>query len=104
MRIPRIYQTSGKPTREDVCLSGLFICTPFVLPAGEVCSFAVASEFPWPPSLRRRSPPESNGDYRGTPHRQNHRELHVNVSTGKSIIANVSGPADSPFTQMVQPP
>jgi hypothetical protein len=82
---PRISE-SGKPIRSPI-LSG----EPFEIPAGLACSFAVGVELLVNKEFAKTFPPEPNGDVVVLSNGRLVERL-TNVSTGKSIIVNVSGP------------
>jgi hypothetical protein len=80
----------GKPTRSPV---------PFEtveLPAGTFCSFAVLVELPEHKVTAKTFPPEPNGDVvqLSTGHLV---ARYTNLSTGKSITYNISGPTRVTF-------
>jgi hypothetical protein len=81
---PRI-SASGKPTRSLVPFS------PIEFPAGVFCSFAVAIEFPVARYVAKTFPPDANGDV--VVLQTGHVTARItNLSTGKSITYNISGP------------
>jgi hypothetical protein len=95
---PPKISASGKPTRSPIPPFG-----PFEFPAGLVCSFGVRIEFPVNKQFATTFPPEPNGDVvQLLTGRVVQRA--TNLSTGKSITDNISGPvrvtfhADGSFT------
>jgi hypothetical protein len=81
---------SGRPTREP------FFNGPFEVPAGLICSFAVAGEFVVNKEFATIFPPEPNGDVVVLVTGRLVQRL-TNVSTGKSITVNISGPGRFTF-------
>ena len=83
---PRRISAIGKPTRSPV---------PFPerveFAAGQFCSFAVLLEFPVAQVIAKSFPPKPNGDVVEI---QTGKAFarYTNLSTGKSITYNISGP------------
>ena len=86
---PRI-SASGKPTRSLVPFS------PIEFPAGVFCSFPVAIDFPVARYVAKTFPPDANGDV--VELQTGHVTVRLaNLSTGKSVTYNISGPTRYTF-------
>jgi len=84
---PKVIGQGGKPTRSPVPPG-----EPLEIPAGLICSFTVvASEALRSKLVVKTFPPKANGDIvQATNGRAFQR--FTNVSTGKSITVNITGP------------
>jgi len=87
---PALTAASGKPTREPV------FAGPFEVPAGLICSFAVAGEFVVNKEFATIFPPEPNGDVVVLITGSLVQRL-TNIASGKSITVNISGPGQLTF-------
>jgi hypothetical protein len=87
---PLPISESGKPIREPV------FAEDFEIPAGLACSFAVGFEFLVNKEFAKTFPPQPNGDVVVLINGRLVERL-TNVSTGKSITLNVSGPGRFTF-------
>jgi hypothetical protein len=86
---PRI-SAAGKPTRSPVPFN------PIEFPAGEFCSFPVLLDFPVNQYMATTFPPQPNGDVVEI---QTGKVVgrFTNLSTGKTITYNISGPTRFTF-------